>query len=118
MVAPDWVARGAGRFYFYNEESIEYALEKFLCQSRRDVSHSTSLQIGYKTDDKLVARARAFWPISCIQIPVLRAGELESFLGRRKDQIERPSSDDDEQDQLFLHNQIDFEEWRRSMGHR
>ena len=34
MVAPNWEPRGAGRFYFYEKESIEYVLQAFLSQSK------------------------------------------------------------------------------------
>ena len=48
-----------------------------------------------------------------MKIPVLRTGELESFLnsdGERE--YTRPSSDEEEQYRLFLRNQLDFENWR------
>ena len=50
---------------------------------------------------------------------MLHIGELEGFLnsdGEREDT--RPSSDDDEQYQLFLRNQLDFENWRNRQSKR
>ena len=118
MVAPKWEVRGAGRFYFYDGKSTEYALQRFLCQSPEGEDHSPSLSIGDQAGDELVARAGAFWPKGCIQIPVLRAEELESFIGPRTGRIEKHSTDDDEQYQIFVRNQIDFEEWRKNTGQR
>ena len=58
--------------------------------------------------------ARALWP-GGLAIPVLKAGELEDFLGPRDDEaMVMPSSDETEQYELFLRNQLDYEEWRRA----
>ena len=117
MVAPKWAARGAGRFYYYEQNSIEYALQAFLRSSRAGFDHSQRLRFHVTGDEELLNRAKALWPDGYMKIPVLRAGELERFLGPRQGPIQEPSQDDNEQYQLFLRNQIEFEEWRRNTGH-
>ena len=52
-----------------------------------------------------------------MKIPVVRTGELEGFLGPVDEhEIVEPSTDEVEQYQLFLRNQLDFEDWRISQG--
>ena len=117
MVAPKWIARGAGRFYYYEQDSIKYALQTFLWSSRAGFDHSERLRFHVTGDDELLDRARALWPDGYMKIPVLRAGELERFLGPRPERLPDPSTDYDEQYQLFLRNQIEFEEWRKNTGY-
>ena len=117
MVAPEWAARSAGRFYYYEQDSIEYALQTFLWSSRTGFDHSNRLSFHVTGDEELLNRARMLWPDGYVKIPVLRAGELERFLGPRQGQVQDPSTDHNEQYQLFLRNQIEFEEWRRNTGH-
>ena len=116
MVAPKWAARGTGRFYYYEQDSIEYALQTFLLSSRVGFDHSELLRFHVTGDEDLLNRARALWPGPHMKIPVLRGGELERFLGPRQGPVQDPSQDDNEQYQLFLRNQIAFEEWRRNTG--
>ncbi len=117
MVAPKWVARGAGRFYYYEQDTIEYALQTFLWSSRSGRNHSERLRFHVTGDEDLLNRAGALWPDGYMKIPVLRARELERFLGTQQGPVQEPSLDDDEQYQLFLRNQIEFEEWRRNTGY-
>ena len=117
MVAPKWEPRGSGRFYFYTRESIEYVLQTFLSQSRRGEDHSANLGLRSCGDAQLQQRARALWPNFKVKIPVLSAREVERFLGPRKDRMQTQSRDDDEQYQIFLRNQIDFDEWRKYALH-
>ncbi|MCP1319609.1 hypothetical protein, partial [Halomonas sp. 707B3] len=42
-VAPDWVAIGEGRFYFYLKDSVEYAYQKYLTHERGK-DHSCGLR--------------------------------------------------------------------------
>ena len=52
-----------------------------------------------------------------MNIPVLRTGELEGFLGPSGErEIVAPSRDEDEQYELFLQNQLDFEKWRKEQS--
>ncbi len=109
MVAPDWEARGAGRFYYYEGDSINYAVHKFYSTVfRRDDSLTLSIRgQGEATDE-----ARLRWGY-LVKIPVLRPGELEGFLGCSQErEIVEPSRDEAEPYQLFLRNQLDFEKWR------
>ena len=108
MVAPDWKPRGAGRFYFYKADSINYAVHKFYSTREGD----DSLTLSIRGEGRASEEARLRWG-HYIQIPVLRPGEVEGFLGSdgRPELIE-PSRDNAEQYQLFLRNQLDFEDWR------
>ena len=111
MVAPSWKPRGAGRFYFYREGSVDYAVQGFF--SRREGNDdSKSLRIGGECEVRDEVRAQ--WPDGLV-IPVLHAGELEDFLGPRGvGMMAEPNRDETEQYQLFLRNQLDFEQWRRT----
>ena len=111
MVAPDWRPRGGGRFYFYSADSINYAMQKFNSGLDKE-DHSTSLSIRH--GGKTGKRARSRWGHK-LKIPVLRPGELEGFLGTSRDDEVEPSSDETEQYELFLRNQLDFEVWRESL---
>ena len=113
MVAPDWESRKTGRFYFYKADSIDYAVQEFYSKVfRRD--HSSTLSIGGA--GKASQEAYSQWG-SQIKIPVLRTRELEDFLDfdgeRDLREIMDPSTNEVEQYQLFLRNQLDFEYWRK-----
>ena len=113
MVAPDWEPRGTGRFYFYKADSIDYAVHKFHSTiSGRDDSSTLSIRGEGKAADE----ARSQWGHQ-MKIPVLRTRELEDFLdsdGERDfRELMNPSTDEAEQYQLFLRNQLDFENWRK-----
>ncbi len=110
MVAPTWERRGAGRFYFYREDSVDYAVQRFFTR-QRDSDYSKSLRIRGGSD--VSKEARALWPDG-MAIPVLRTGELEGFLGPRGTRLMVDQSrDETKQYELFLRNQLDFEKWRR-----
>ena len=110
MVAPDWEPRGAGRFYFYKADSISYALQTFWSRQERG-DDSATLMIRGKGE--IHDEARAFWPRG-MRIPVLEPGELERFLGPKGDRSRfDPCTNETEQYNLFLRNQLDFEEWRK-----
>lgn len=52
-----------------------------------------------------------------MKIPVLRTGELKEFLGSDGEcGFGEPSTDEAEQYQLFLRNQLDFDDWRKRQG--
>ena len=111
MVAPNWEARGTGRFYFYEADSIQYAVHQFYSRIFRQ-DDSTTLSIrgeGAATDE-----ARARWGHN-LNIPVLRPGELERFLPLADNQRSlRKSGDEAEWYQLFVRNLLDFDDWRAS----
>ena len=113
MVAPNWEARGAGRFYFYGADSINYAVQRYhsvgVCED-----HSTTLSIRGRGETS--NRARSRWGRQ-LKIPVLRAGELDGFLGPRSERkLVEPSRDKAEQYDLFLRNQLAFEDWRTKLS--
>ena len=115
MVEPKWKPRGTGRLYFYEKESIEYALHMWRSNGYDDSEH---LSLDLLDDPQLQEKARALWPDFELKIPVLSTGVLERFLGPGRDRMQTQSSDDDKQYQIFVRNQIDFEEWRKNAGHR
>ena len=109
MIAPDSEVRGSGRFYFYEIDSINYTIQKYL-STRYNEDHSQTLSIRGQGD--ISNKARFLW--GCyMNIPVLRTGELDDFLGMcsGRESAEQ-SRDEAEQYELFLHNQIEFENWR------
>ncbi len=110
MVAPNWEARGAGRFYFYEADSISYALQKWYAASVKE-DHSTTLSIRGNSDVSKQARSR--WRHH-LKIPVVSKEELDEFLGHRTDVA--PSQDKGEQYELFLRNLLEFDDWRRQRG--
>ena len=113
MVAPKWEARGAGRFYFYEADSIGYALQKWHAASVRE-DHSTTLSIHGNGGDSKQARSR--WGRH-LKIPVVSKDELDDFLGHRNScKLINPSRDEDEQYELFLRNLLEFEDWRKQRG--
>ena len=112
MVAPKWAARGAGRFYFYEDDSINYAVQKFYSAIHGDDSVTLSIRGQGEASDE----ARSRWGHR-MKIPVLRTRELEGFLGFDSErECVDPSTDKAEQYQLFLRNQLDFEDWRDRLG--
>ena len=113
MVAPNWEPRGAGRFYFYEADSISYALQKWHAASVRE-DHSTTLSIRGNGDASKQVRSR--WGHH-LEIPVVSKAELDEFLGHRNDREHvDPSRDEDEQYELFLRNLLEFDDWRRQRG--
>ena len=112
IVAPDWRPRGVGRFYFYEDNSMVYALQRFQSMRGRE-DHSKTLSI--RGEGAANNEARALWPRG-MTIPVLKSGELEGFLGPKEERMKSPPSmDETEQYQTFLRNQLDFEEWRKKL---
>ena len=113
MVAPNWEPCGAGRFYYYEADSINYAVQKFYSALlRRD----DSLTLSIRGEREASNAARSRWGHQ-MKIPVLRTGELEGFLGPAGErEIVEPSTDNAEQYQLFLRNQLEFENWRERQG--
>ena len=109
MVAPKWEARGRGRFYFYEAQSLSYAVQRFHSILEQE-DHSTSLSIRGNEEAARLARLR--WGHH-MKIPIVHAGELDGFL-RPFDEREtvEPSKDKAEQYDLFLRNQLAFEDWR------
>ena len=113
MVAPDCKPRKAGRFYFYKADSINYAIQKFY-SARDGRDDSSTLAIGGK--GKAGDEARSRWGCQ-MKIPVLRTGELEDFLGSDGEcGFGEPTTDEVEQYQLFLRNQLEFDDWRKRQG--
>ena len=112
MVAPNWIARGAGRFYYYDADSINYAIQKFNSGLDNE-DYSTTLTIRHR--DEAGKQARLRWGHK-LKIPVLHPGEMEDFRGTSFDvELVEPSSDKTEQYDLFLRNQLEFEDWRYSL---
>ena len=115
MVAPNSAPRGAGFFYFYKADGIEYAIQKFY-SARLERDDSLTLSIRGEGEASHAARSR-WGAYMKMKIPVVRTAELKDFLGPAGErEIVEPSTDEVEQYQLFLRNQLDFEDWRISQG--
>ncbi len=119
MVAPKWVPCGSGesgrsgRFYFYEADSIGFALQGFYATLERE-DHSSTLAIRLRAKTGKEARER--WG-HYLKIPVLKPRELEAFLDSMgKCDPSNPSRDEDEQNQLFVRNLLAFEDWREKNG--
>ena len=118
MVAPNWKPRGTGRFYFYGADSIECAVHKFYSTI---LNRDDSLTLSIRGEGEASNAARSRWG-RYMKIPVLRTGELEGFLGPAGEgEVVILSTDEAEQDeakqyQLYLRNQLDFEDWRIRQG--
>lgn len=109
IVAPDWRQIGKGRFYFYLSNSAEYVVQKFF-----GTGHSVNLlpPIGCKS----TAEAYSRWNGN-LKIPVLRPDELADFLkqGPGYDSVvDKPASDLGEQNELYLRNLLNFDDWQRA----
>ena len=113
MVAPNWRAVGKGRFYYYEADSVEFAVQQFWT-ARHGSDDSKGLMI--RGDGQVFREARKRWP-NGIDIPVLDRGELEAFLqGRHWNAVHGPdpATDAKEQYELFLRILLDFDDWRRA----
>jgi len=113
MVAPDWEAVGKGRFYFYETDSLGYAVQRFWTV-REDRDDSKALLIGGDTEAAHEARAR--WN-GRLSIPVLEPGELGAFLEEQRGNStcgSLPETDPHGQYDLFLRNLLAFDDWRRA----
>ena len=113
MVAPDWRPIGRGRFYFYQANSVRYAVQRFwiALQGRDD-----SKGLRARGEGESAKEARSRWR-GTLDIPVLTPGELEGFLeGRQGNAIgaNDPATDRSEQDELFVRSLLDFDDWRRT----
>ena len=110
MIAPEWAPRGGGRFYFYEPNSIDYALHKWhTAFDKKD--HSVTLSI--RGDGSYAKQARLRWGHH-LAIPIVSKEEIYEFLGHRDEREHTdPSRDEYEQYELFLHNLLDFDNWRR-----
>ena len=113
MVAPQWEAIGAGRFYFYEADSVSYAVQKFISSYSRE-DHSTTLSI--RGSGEISKQSRLRWGHQ-LKIPVLYAGDLDGFLGLRRDgELVNQSRDEVEEYEMFLRYLLEFEDWRKSQG--
>ena len=111
MVAPSWQARGAGRFYYYEADSIGYAVQKY----HSAVGEDDSAKISIRSNSEIATQARSRWGHQ-MTIPVLCSGELDGFLGHSDRQYVEPSRNETEQYEIFLRNQLEFEDWRKQQG--
>ena len=116
VVAPDWEPIGQGRLYYYQADSIRYAVQRFWT-AHDSSDDSRGLQIRGRSESANEARSR--WN-GRLDIPVLKPGELEGFLEQcqvKTSGFIMPATDPVEQYELFLRNLLDFDKWRRNQGH-
>lgn len=89
-VSPDWSAIGKGRIYYYVADSIKYAYQRFLTQERMtDHSKGINNPVGSGS----------------IDIPVFESkSELEKFISQYRNEPVGSTSDEEEQNRLFIEN--------------
>lgn len=86
-VAPDWVAIGEGRFYFYLKDSVDYAYQQYLAHERGK-DHSCGLR---RTDTS-----------GAFDIPVLKnLDELKKFTDYCDKPAISPTTKESEQAEIF-----------------
>ena len=88
IVAPHWEALGAGRFYFYLQDSIEYAYQKYLSSLyKKDASIDINKSGG----------------LGKFSIPVFKDDqELQSFIALQGEQrLPPPETDKEKQNEIF-----------------
>lgn len=96
MIAPKWEACQAGRFYFYDLDSLEYAMQLFHAHHNGG-DHSKKLRS----------------PSGDQEIYVVSRGELVSFLNAQQNHsVMDVCTDRCEQFDIFLANQKTFFDWR------
>ena len=113
IVAPDWEPIGKGRFYFYWAGSVEHAVQQFWTEHH---GRDDSIRLQIRGDGESAREARLRWGRG-LSIPVVEPRELDGFLDGRRWQSTcgpDPSTDSDEQYELFLSNLLDFDDWRRA----
>jgi hypothetical protein len=100
MVAPDWEACNAGRFYYYERDRIKFSMHLFNAHySDRD--HSKGLRTNSES----------------INIPVVTSDEVKRFLKVYNSfETSDVCRDTDKQNAIFLNNQLAFIEWRNANG--
>ena len=116
IVAPEWRPIGEGRFYFYLSDSVEYAVQKFFVALSR--THRYSVNLRPPAGCQSTAEVYHRWNGN-LKIPVLRPDELEDFLkqGPGYDPIAvAPATDHGEQNELYLRNLLNFDDWQRAQG--
>lgn len=110
MVAPNWESAGPGRFYFYELNSIEYALQRYLVETEGS-DHSKTLRVGRLCEDEVEAEARCRFGAH-LEIPVLRASELRDFVDSMgADSMSMPSANEAEQYNLFVKYLLEYHKW-------
>ncbi|WHP66900.1 helix-turn-helix domain-containing protein [Phaeobacter inhibens] len=96
MVAPRWEPCLTGRFYYYERDSIEFAMQVFHAH-HNGADHSKGLAA----------------PTRAVDIPIASSNEVGAFLATQT--TYKPyevSTDPAEQYNLFLKNQRAFQKWR------
>ena len=100
MVAPKWEACSTGRLYYYERGSLELAMQIFHAHHNR-VDYSKRLRT----------------PTGHLAIPVASKDEVEHFFDTQiSHEIYEVCRDPSLQYQLFLKNQIAFQEWQASFA--
>ena len=96
MVAPKWEPCLTSRFYYYERDSIEFAMQVFHAH-HNGADHSKGLRA----------------PTGSVDIPIASSNEIGAFLAtqttHKPDEV---STDPAEQYNLFLKNQRAFQKWR------
>lgn len=102
MVCPEWEPRCTGRFYYYEQDSLEYALQLFHA-AKNGADYSGNLTVSSKT---------AVYDQNTLAIPVIPPSDLKRFLDDTSQQeTSQVCTNEAEQYEIFLKNHFDFMKW-------
>lgn len=119
MVIPKWEPIGAGRLYYYEAGSIEYAMQCWhVNRSPRKIDHSLRLEgclasVNVGADIKLLNECHKRWG-HYIHIPVIQAIELQKFKEIYEPKVwdgRRSTCDSKEQYDLFIKCLLAYDAW-------
>ena len=103
IVAPRWEAVGAGRFYYYLKDSVDYAYQIHMTRYSKGKDDSKGLRSPSETDES-----------GDYSIPIFQnKSELQTFLSNLgKQNLTKPATDPTEQNQLWYDALIKYNDWR------
>lgn len=107
IVVPKWKAVGAGRFYYYLEDSVDYAYQKRM-------THNYMIHTREKDFSKDLQFASDSGKTGKYDIPVLKnKDELEQFMSHLKQSSsELPTRDKSEQNKLWYAVLEEYNNWK------
>lgn len=102
IVAPDWIAIGGGRFYFYIDNSLEYGYQKFLSK-------------WYGEDFSRNLRKTSSGDSNLFSIPVFKTDDnKQRFLEQFNNASCEPETNKDEQNKLLYELIEKYHEYRKA----
>ena len=118
MIIPDWEPRGRGRFYFYTQGTLRYAVNMFSSKGE-----AVPISVPFhklEADKDLASRMKKHRTNNGeLCLPVVSPHELEEFLGdeqQRRTEADRDHyrNGDPRQYHAFMRNLLDFADFREA----